>query len=207
MSDKTITWEPAPYRVRGWKNGQVVIDTRDAKLARGVRHYLVWMFPRQSVKLPPEATYAEHDGHVAVNWDAVDEWWEEDERVAGNHPRDMRHRVEARRSSRHIVVQHDGVVLAESRNPVIVAETGLTTRYYLPRSDVRFELLRQSERTSWCPYKGRASYYDIQREGEAVEGTLWSYEQPIADAAPALAGLIGVWHEKLDVTLDGQPLT
>lgn len=206
VSDRPITFEPAPYRVRAWKDGRVVIDTREAKLTRGVRHYLIWMFPRAAVELTGDALIAEHDGHVAVDWDAVDEWWEEDERVPGKHPRDMAHRVEARRSSRHIVVKCGGEVVVDSRQPVVVAETGLTTRYYVPRSDVRFERLRRSDRTSWCPYKGRASYYDVGDGAGKVEGTLWSYEQPIADAAPALAGLIGIWHEKLEATVDGEPI-
>ena len=205
MSERPITLEPAPYRVRAWKDGRVVVDTREAKLARGVRHYIVWMFPRDAVQLEGDAIIAEHEGHVAVDWNAVDEWWEEDERVLGSHPRDMKHRVEARRSSRHVVVKHEGEIVADSRQPTLVAETGLGMRYYLPRADVRFELLRRAERTSWCPYKGRANYYDIAG-ATPLEGALWSYEEPIADAAPGLAGLIGIWHEKLDVTVDGETL-
>ncbi len=205
MTDQAITLTPAPYRIRAWKDGQSVIDTDDAKFAHGVRHYMIWMFPREAVKLPREAIIAEHDGHVAIDWDAVDEWWEEDEPVA-KLPRDMRHRVEARRSSRHVVVKHDGVLIADSHGPTVVAETGLGNRYYLPRGDVRFELLRRAERTSWCPYKGLANYYDVHIDGTVLKGALWTYEQPIADAAPTLAGLIGIWHEKLDVQLDGKSL-
>jgi uncharacterized protein (DUF427 family) len=99
-----------------------------------------------------------------------------------------------------VVVRHGGVLVAESRRPVVLAETSLPLRYYLPRADVRFELLVRSDRSSWCPYKGLASYYDIVGEGIERRGALWSYEQPLVDAPPQIAGLVGIWTEKLDVT-------
>ena len=67
-------------------------------------------------------------------------WTEEDESVAG-HPRDPHHRVETLASSRHVVVRRDGVLLAESSRPVLLYETGLPTRYYLPKPHVRTDLL------------------------------------------------------------------
>ncbi|TPV92557.1 MAG: DUF427 domain-containing protein [Myxococcales bacterium FL481] len=208
MQAAEITTEPAPYRIRGWKDGKLVVDTHQAVFARGVRQVVIWMFPRDAVRMPEETIAAEHDGLVAVKWDAVDEWWEEDERVFGGHPRDPRHRVDARASSRHVVVKYEGTVIAESRRPLLVAETHLPVRFYLPRGDVKFEYLRRSERTTQCPYKGEAHYYDVVIDDSTRprRGALWTYEQPYTDAPPALAGQIGLWHEKLDVTVDGKPL-
>lgn len=202
MSD--ISWEPAPFRVRGWRGGELVVDTRQAKLARGVRRFVVWMFPTDEVAHPDKGGFVSHEGHVAVPWDAVDEWWEEDERVWGGHPRDPNHRVDARVSSRHVEVRWKGTLVADSRRPIVLAETHLGLRYYLPRADVRFELLRRSDRESWCPYKGRAVYYDIEVDGELRKGALWSYEEPLVDGNPVIAGAIGLWHEKLEVTVDGE---
>lgn len=201
-----ITFSPAPFRVRGWRDGQLVVDTREAKLARGIRRFPVWMFPEATVDHPDKASFVSHEGHVAVPWDAADEWWEEDERVLGGHPRDPNHRVDARASSRHVVVHWQGTLVAESRRPVVLAETHLPNRYYLPRADVHFELLRRSDRTSWCPYKGLANYYDIVVDGDVRSGALWSYEQPLHDSNGIIASMIGLWSEKLDVTVDGGAL-
>lgn len=197
--------EPAPYRVRAWKDGRLLVDSRRAKVAFTAQPPNFWLFPKEDVHATPEALAGEFDGLVAVKWASADEWWEEDERVFGEHPRDPRHRVDARASSRHVRVEWQGTVLAESRRPVLVAETDLPLRYYLPRADVRFELLRRAPLTTWCPYKGLASYYDVH-VGEAKRpGALWTYEAPLVDTPPALVGLIGIWHEKLTVTVDGQP--
>ena len=90
--------------------------------------------------------YADPDlaGHVAFSWEAMDQWYEEDEEVFG-HPRDPWHRVDARRSARHVRVEIGGETVADSRRPMIVFETGLPTRYYLPRSDVAMERLEATE--------------------------------------------------------------
>ncbi len=202
-----ITFEPAPFRIRAWRDGALAVDTRQAKLARGLRPFPVWMIPVEAVTHPDKATFLAHEGHLQVPWDAVDEWWEEDEPVLGGHPRDPHHRVDARESSRHVVVKWKGAVVADSRRPVVVAETHLGLRYYLPRGDVRFELLRRSAHKTWCPYKGEASYYDIVIDGERREGALWSYELPLLDSPPQISGTIGLWHEKLEVTVDGEPLS
>ncbi len=195
--------EPAPYRVRAWKDGRVIVDSRRAKIGFGARPPNFWLFPKEDVTAPAEAIDAEHDGLVAVKWSAADEWWEEDERVWGEHPRDPRHRVDVRQSSRHIVVSWQGTVIADSHRPMLVFETDLPIRYYLPRADVRFELLRRSALTTWCPYKGLAGYYDLAVGEARRPGALWSYEIPLVDSPPGLAGLIGIWHEKLTVTVDG----
>ena len=152
---------------------------------------------------PADAITLEHESLVAVKWAAADEWWEEDERVFGEHPRDARHRVDVRQSSRHVVVAWQGTVIADSHRPMLLAETDLPLRYYLPRADVRFELLRRGELTTWCPYKGLASYYDIAVGEARRPGALWTYEAPLVDTPPGLVGLIGIWHEKLTVTVDG----
>jgi uncharacterized protein (DUF427 family) len=206
MSKAPTRTEPAPYRVRGWRGGKLIVNCAKPRLAWGVRPFAVWMFPEDAVHVDDAELETRHEGWVAVKWQAADEWWEEDERVYGGHPRVPGHRVDVRVSSRHIVVSHNGVVVAQSRRPVIVSETGMTDRYYLPRADLDFRLLRQAERTSWCPYKGKANYYDIVIGDAKRKSALWTYEQVLADTTPLIAGLIGIWHEKLDVTVDGVEL-
>src|SRR4051812_34787556 len=120
----------------------------------------VWTYPE-----PLEAA-AWLRGYAALYWDRVDAWYEEDDEVRG-HLRDPYHRVDARPSSRRVQVVSGDAVLAESERPVLLFETGLPTRAYLPREDVRAQLERSETRTR-CPYKGCASYWSVRRP----DGTL-----------------------------------
>jgi uncharacterized protein (DUF427 family) len=71
-------------------------------------------------------------GYMAFSWNRVDAWFEEDDEVFV-HPRDPYHRVDVLSSSRHVRVLVAGQTLAETRRPWLLFETGLPTRYYLPR--------------------------------------------------------------------------
>jgi uncharacterized protein (DUF427 family) len=111
--------------------------------------------------------------------------------------------VETLRSSRHVRVALDGVVLAESSAPVLVFETGLPTRYYFARTAVRFEHLEPSETRTFCPYKGHTSGYWSAHIGDAVHADIaWTYDFPTAALLP-IAGLIAFYGERTDITIDG----
>jgi len=138
-------------------------------------------------------------GYVVTDFDAFDEWREEDE-VIVSHPRDPYHRVDIRCSFRHVRVEFDGVVVAESRAPRVVFETALAPRTYLPPSDVDFSVLRASARRSACAYKGRARYWAPTAGGREIA---WSYEDPLPDARE-IAGYVAFFDEHVTVTLDGQ---
>jgi uncharacterized protein (DUF427 family) len=143
------------------------------------------------------------DGYVIVDFGAFDGWREEDEPLLG-HPRDPFHRIDIRRSSRHIVIEHDGRVLAESTRPTLLFETSLPTRFYIPREDVVADLA-PSDRRSICAYKGEASYFSV--DGLDL---VWTYEDPLLEAA-AIKDLVAFYDELVDVTVDGRrrarPLT
>jgi uncharacterized protein (DUF427 family) len=147
---------------------------------------------------------------VRFEWDALDAWFEEDEEVFV-HPRNPYARVDAIRSTRSVRVELDGVVLAESASPVMVFETGLPTRYYLNRTEVRFEHLTDSPTVTACPYKGRTSRYwnALGATGE-VSDIAWSYEFPTRELLP-IAGLVAFYNEKVDTFVDderaGRPIT
>jgi uncharacterized protein (DUF427 family) len=141
-------------------------------------------------------------GTVRFAWDALDSWFEEDEQVFV-HPRSPYTRVDAVRSSRTVRVELDGVVLAESSAPVLVFETGLPTRYYLPRTDVRCEHLVPTDTVTACPYKGRTSDYWAVRVGDTTHQDLaWAYDFPTRELLP-IAGLVAFYNEKVDVFVDG----
>jgi uncharacterized protein (DUF427 family) len=143
-------------------------------------------------------------GLVRLEWDALDAWFEEDEQVFV-HPRNPYARVDALRSTRHVRVELDGLVLAESATPVLVFETGLPTRYYLPRTAVDFTHLRPSETVTACPYMGRTTGYWSAHAGDTLHRDLaWSYDFPTRELLP-IAGLVAFYNEKVDLVLDGEP--
>lgn len=148
------------------------------------------------------------EGRLVLSWQPglLDRWREEDEEVR-SHPRDPHKRVDALPSSRHVVVRHAGQVLADSVRPVLLFETGLPTRFYLPREDVRLTLLVRSPVESHCPYKGFArAYWDLpgNDRDEAVVGIAWSYPDPYP-AVSAIADLVAFYDELVDVEVDGVP--
>jgi uncharacterized protein (DUF427 family) len=115
------------------------------------------------------------------------------------------------RSHRHIRVELDGVVLAETHSPVLLFETGLPTRYYIDRTDVVFAHLNTTSTETVCPYKGITSQYWAVRIGDAVYPDLaWTYDYPLREVAP-VAGMIAFYNEKLDIFVDdtrlARPLT
>ncbi|MEV5301041.1 DUF427 domain-containing protein [Amycolatopsis methanolica] len=140
--------------------------------------------------------------YVIADFDAFDEWLEEDETIV-SHPRDPFHRVDVRRSSRHVRVEVDGVPLADTKWPLLVFETSLPPRLYLPPSDVDFTRLRESARETACAYKGRARYWSAKVGGRTHPDLAWAYEKPLPDAGQ-LAGHVAFFDERVDVTLDGE---
>lgn len=128
-------------------------------------------------------------------------WLEEDEEVGG-HPRDPHSRVDALPSSRHIVVSLDGDVLADTARPVLLFETGLPTRYYVPREDVNFDALTSTANQSHCPYKGFADHYwDVTDNPEAAN-IAWSYSQPFP-AVGRIKDMVAFYNEIVDIEIDG----
>ena len=143
-------------------------------------------------------------GHIVFSWQpgVLDRWLEEDEEVSG-HPRDPYKRVDALPSSRHVTVALNGAVLAESSSPVLLFETGLPTRYYLPREDVDLGRLTAQSRRTHCPYKGDAEEY---WDAPGAESVAWSYARPYP-AVAAIAGRVAFYNELVDLAVDGKPHT
>jgi uncharacterized protein (DUF427 family) len=139
---------------------------------------------------------------VRFDWEALDAWFEEDQEVFV-HPRSPYARVDALRSTRTVRVELDGVVLAESGSPVMVFETGLPTRYYLNRTEVRFEHLVPTPTVTRCPYKGTTSgYWSVVINGNHHADLAWTYDFPTRELL-AIAGLVAFYNEKVDVFVDG----
>jgi uncharacterized protein (DUF427 family) len=141
-------------------------------------------------------------GLVVLDFAAFDAWYEEDEQNVA-HPRDPFHRIDVLPSTRRVRVELEGQVLAESTRPMLLFETLLPTRYYLPRADVTAELAASPTRT-WCAYKGQASYFSVTVAGREVPDLAWTYEDPRHDAIQ-VRDLVAFFDEKIDVVVDGKP--
>lgn len=206
--------EPVPRRLRGLLAGATVFDTTRALYVWEWPPYPQYYIPLADVDpaaLADEAAARVHaagalEGMVRFEWDALDEWLEEDERIFV-HPRNPYARVDALRSSRSVRIELEGVVLAESTAPVMLFETGLPPRYYLDRTAVNFDHLCPTDTVTECPYKGRTSGYWSVGAGDAVQADLaWTYDYPVREVQP-IAGLIAFFNEKVDIVLDGERLS
>ena len=142
-------------------------------------------------------------GLVRLDWDAMSEWFEEDEPVY-THPRDPYSRVDILASSRHVRVEVDGVTVADSRQPRILFETGLPPRYYIPLTDVRMDLLRPSDTRLALPVQGHGQLLVGGRRRSGVHTDIvWIYRTPLPESQK-IAGLACFYDEKVDVYLDGE---
>jgi uncharacterized protein (DUF427 family) len=196
--DRVHYVEPTAKHVRAERGGRTVADSRRVMLFWSTGKQPQYAFPLEDVRAEGRPVPG-LDGYVSFAWDEIDAWFEEDEQVFV-HPRNPYARVDALRSQRHVRVERDGVLLAESSSPVLLFETGLPTRYYLPRTDVRFAHLTPSDTRTECPYKGRTSGYWSIAGGPA--DVAWSYDFPAA-AVLSIAGLVAFLDEAVDVVLDG----
>lgn len=144
---------------------------------------------------PPESAAA-IAGMIAFDWDSVSVFEEEEEVFV--HPRDPYSRIDVLRSSRRVRVTVGDALVADSRRPQMLLESGLPVRWYLPRDDVRTELLEPSYTTSRCPYKGIAHYWSVRTESRYEKDLVWTYQEPFHDAE-AVRGLLCFPQETVDV--------
>lgn len=139
---------------------------------------------------------------VRFEWGAMDSWFEENTEVFV-HPRSPEVRIDALLSSRHVRVLIDGEVVADSVRPTILYETGLPARYYLPKLDVRMDLLTPTDTSSACPYKGWASYWRVTVGDTTHDDIVWGYTTPLPESE-AIAGLVCFYNEQVDLEIDGE---
>jgi uncharacterized protein (DUF427 family) len=100
----------------------------------------------------------------------------------------------------------DGAVVADTRRAVFLFETGLPTRYYIPRADVRSDVLGASELKTRCPYKGIAAYHNVTVKGDRHDGLVWYYSDPIEEIRK-ITGLLSFFNEKVDaIMVDGETM-
>ncbi len=138
---------------------------------------------------------------VRFEWEAMDAWFEEDVEVFV-HPRSPEVRIDVLPSSKHVRVFIDGEVIADSARPSILFEAELPSRYYLPKADVRMDMLTATKSETACPYKGWASYWSVTVGDSVHDDIAWGYRTPLPESA-GIAGLVCFYNEKVDIEVDG----
>jgi uncharacterized protein (DUF427 family) len=150
----------------------------------------------------PDSPITELRDLIRLDWAAMDGWFEEDEEVY-THPRDPYTRVDILATSRRVRVELDGVVLAESTGARVLYETGLPPRWYLPKTDLRMDLLVPTGTATHCPYKGQAQYWSVRLGDRVVEDLAWSYRTTLPESQK-IAGLVAFYNERVDLFIDDQ---
>ena len=187
-------FEPTAKRTRCDTKGEASYYT--LRLGDRVEQSVAWSYEQ------PIAGQEQLAEHISLYWGRMDQWFEEDDEVFV-HARDPYKRINTLHSSRHVRVEVAGEVVAETRRPVLLFETGLPTRYYIPQQDVRLELLETSESHTQCPYKGIASYHSVRAGGELYRDIVWHYPFPLTEC-PKIEGLLAFYNEKVDLYVDGE---
>ena len=143
---------------------------------------------------------SELQGRVAFAWRAMDAFYEEDERILG-HAADPYHRIDIRQTSRNLVVRQGDRVIADTKRPLALYESGFAPRWYVPRDDVDQSALTPVKLQTFCPYKGLCGYYSIDDARQAA----WSYP----DAYPEvrrISNFVSFEPDIVTVHLDGVQL-
>lgn len=169
--------EPHPRRVVAEKDGRTAIDTERALLVHRVGKALSYAFPEDEVGDLPHEPEPEAPGFVQVPWDAVDAWFEEGRRLV-HYPPNPYHRVDYRPTRRRLRVEAAGEVLVDTDDTVICFETAVSTKLYVDPAHVRTDLLRRTDSTSYCNYKGHATYWSAVVGDVVVEDVAWTYDDP-----------------------------
>jgi uncharacterized protein (DUF427 family) len=113
------------------------------------------------------------------------------------------HRITVADAPVHVRIDVDGVTVAESSRPRVLREGSLPPRYYLPRDDVRTELLVPTDTSTTCPFKGQASYWSLEIDGRRHDDLVWSYESPIPEMTE-ITGMLCFFDERVDMYVDGE---
>ncbi|MGH3560621.1 MAG: DUF427 domain-containing protein [Mycobacterium sp.] len=104
-------------------------------------------------------------------------------------------------TGRHVTVRVGGQVVADTDNALTLEESRHPAVQYIPLSDVNQEMLTRTDTSTYCPFKGDASYYSVTTgTGSTVEDVIWTYEQPFP-AVAAIAGHVAFYPDKADISV------
>jgi uncharacterized protein (DUF427 family) len=111
------------------------------------------------------------------------------------------YRVDLEPSADRVRVRALGEVVADTTRALIVRETRHAPVVYLPLEDVRRELIEPTAHTTFCPFKGEASYWTLRVGGRALENVLWGYASPFDEVA-GLAGYVAFYPDRVEIDVE-----
>ena len=197
LPGEVVYIEPHPRRVQAFRAGRAVIDTERALMVHRRGHPLSYVFPANEVGDLPADPEPEAPGFVRVPWDSVDTWLEEGRELV-HYPPNPYHRVDCRPTTRLLRVSVAGTVLVDTRDTIILFETSLEPRLYVDAALVRTDLLRRSETSSYCNYKGYATYWTATVGDIVVDDIAWSYDDPPPESLP-IKGYLSFDETRVDL--------
>lgn len=197
LPEGLVFLEPHLRRVQAMVDGRAVIDTEEALLVHRPGRTLSFAFPSAVAAGLPSEPEPEAPGYVVVPWDAVDAWFEEGRRLV-HYPPNPYHRVDCRPTGRRLRVRVGDATLVDTDATVILFETSIPPRLYVDPSAVRTDLLRPSSTSTYCNYKGTATYWTAVVDDVVVEDVAWSYEDPLPESSP-IKGLLSFDESRAQV--------
>ncbi|NDU72105.1 DUF427 domain-containing protein [Actinomadura sp. DSM 109109] len=210
--DVVLLHEPGRYPVAYFPLGDIgdgALEPGEHTTAHRDLGPTSWYTVRAGAHSVPRAAWQHTDlpghasglkGRVAFAWRAMDASYEEDERIVG-HAADPYHRIDIRQTSRHLVVRHQDRIIADTKRPLVLYESGFAPRWYVPRADIAADALTPAKSQTFCPYKGLCSYYNIADARKAA----WSYEDAWTEVR-RISGMVSFEADKTDIELDGARL-
>lgn len=183
IPEDVVYIEPHPRRIRATRDGRTVIDTERALLVHRRNHPLSYVFPEDVITGLPTEPEPEAPGFVHVPWHAVDAWFEEGRKLV-HYPPNPYHRVDCRPTKRRLRVSINDTTLVDTDDTVIVFETALEPRLYVDPEHVRTDLLKPTTTTSYCNYKGYATYWAAVVGDDVIEDVAWAYPDPYPETRP-----------------------
>ena len=200
MPDQVVYVEPHPRRVQAMVGDEAVIDTERVLMVHRAGQPLSYVFRPSEVGDLPTEPEPEAPGWVHVPWDAVDVWFEEGRRLV-HYPPNPYHRVDCRPTRRRLRVEAAGTTLVDTDDTIILFETSLDPKLYVRPDQVRTDLLQRSATTTYCNYKGEATWWSAVVGDTVVEDVAWTYEAPLPESVA-----IGGWFsfEPAHATVDAE---
>ena len=196
----TVYVEPHPRRVQALVGDRPVIDTEAVLLVHRPQQPPAYAFPAAVVGELPHVPVPEAPGYVQVPWEAVDAWVEEGRRLV-HYPPNPYHRIDCRPTTRRLRVEVEGTVLVDTDDTIILFETALEPKLYAPKAAVCMDLLQPSATSTYCNYKGYASYWSATIGDVVVDDVAWSYEDTYAESA-AIQGWVSFDGERALVSAE-----
>lgn len=200
IPDGIVYIEPHPRRIQAVVDDRTALDTESVQMVHRVGHPPSYLFRPDDVGGLTSEPEPEAPGWVRVPWDAADAWFEEGRRLV-HYPPNPYHRVDCRPTHRRLRVDVAGTTLVDTDDTTIVFETALEPVLYVEPARVRTDLLRRSETTTYCNYKGHSTYWSAVIDDMVIDDVAWSYEDTLPESAP-IQGWLSFDAARADVTAD-----